>query len=149
MNKWLSSISTVLILMIVMCSIIQFHHHCEYEGPKFTIALSHHHNNLSNITHDHYNNDFSNHCCCNHKNNESNKNCSAHIGVFQISKQNHIFSKEYPITLFDVAIAETTTTINLKYKKNSNKLFSKKIPINSITQDVESLRAPPIYYGSI
>ena len=135
--------------MIVMSSIIQFHHHSgngNLEFPTATISLHNVDEDIIDHCHNHTNKNQSTHCCCNHQNNESNNNCSAHIGEYHISKLKSIFSKTFPILLFDVLISESTinATSNLSY--SSSNIFSKDIPINSIIQDVESLRAPPIFY---
>ena len=137
--------------MIVLSSIIQFHNHSENGNLSFSPITNPHHNVHHNITHNHdySNKSISNHCCCNHQNDESNNNCSAHIGEYHISKVKSFFGKPFPILLFDVLFSDFAIKSPLNSSETLNKIFYKDIPINSITQDVESLRAPPILHGYV
>ena len=145
MNKWVSVISTIVLLMIVTSSIIQFHHHDENGDIVFGISkvMNHECHNESHHFKRSHTHDCS-HCGCNHSENDSAENCSAHLGDYQIAKQTFIFNGDFPIYLLNAILIEyfnnNISATETSFNNDINYIAS----ICDGVFKVASLRAPPV-----
>ena len=148
MRKWVSCISLIIIQMIVMSTIIQFHHHDTKGNIILAISVincNNHNEHCSNTTtvdnHNHIHNNYT----CDH--NDTHKDCSGnkcitHFDDYQIAKQTSIALECFPIILLaDITQRPIIQLIACINEHLSN--IYQYAPIFKGVVYVRSLRAPP------
>lgn len=147
MRKWESCISLIIIQMIVMSTIIQFHHHDTNGNIILAISVincNNHNEHCSNTNVDNHNHIHNNYTC---DHNDTHKDCSGnkcitHFDDYQIAKQTSIALECFPIILLaDITQRPTIQLIACINEHLSN--IYQYAPIFKGVVYVRSLRAPP------
>ncbi len=132
--------------MIVLSSIIQFHHHDENGRIIFAITtISCDETNNSN--HEHTGISIG---CCHCEHNEHNEHncdtgeeCSAHLGDFQATKQTSITIDSHPTLLLYTVFYEHEINTHYQYFDTEKRSFDTTPPIRKGVISPNGLRAPP------
>lgn len=149
MNKWFSSISIVVMLMVVAGSVIQFHHH-DYEGNIIwgvtSLLCGSHSDDACGHNH-HESMEHGDHCCCcNHQGHScgTGDNCTVHLGDYQIAKQTTLSPDDFPTTLFVAIFLDSVELISIS-DFYCNITYNNPNPhTHTGVINVASLRAPPM-----
>lgn len=143
MKKFFSGISIIVILMIVMSSIIQFHHHDKNGNIIFAVTTITCNGNVHNHSHSKHSN-----CCgCEHHHDHdcgTGENCSAHLGDYQATKQTNLTIDDSPTILLFASITDSEIRILNNSEFCTYITFDKNTTIVEGVTSGLSLRAPPI-----
>ena len=146
MKRCFSGISIIVLLMIVLSSIIQFHHHDKTGRIIFAITTI-----CCNETNDHnheHSEIFLGCCHCEHHehNNHdcgSKEDCSAHLGDFQATKQTSLIIDSHPTLLLCAIFYEPEINTLNQYYGTESCFFDTTPPITKGAISPNGLRAPP------
>lgn len=143
MKRYFSGISIVVMLMIVLSSIIQFHHHDDKGNIIFAVSAICH----NEIDHEKHNAGgiLSGCCHCEHDEHDcgSGNECSAHLGDYQATKQTSISIDNHPtLLLYAIFYEPEINTLN-RYYISENSYFDVAPPIVEGVFNSVGLRAPP------